>query len=251
MRSTRRCRCAAAQKRPGGIATAAEGGCTPNQVISLEQLFFLQDLRTSVTAEKPVQVLSQPRNSVDYLLRMAWCCASCRRSASLVSRRTGRRSPWGPQTADTWFPRGAYDAREVVQLKIGDAAEILMDEYPGRAIDGTITECQCARDKSGMFQWSALCGQTPGSKRAAGLRSKLQIWTASSREASDSTCRRRLWKASRRIAPVCRGQWTDRVKTAATLALLHRTHGVALIRASSLGEHVVDGPARCTSRTRR
>lgn len=83
-----------------------------------------------------------------------------------------------------YIVRAALSDREVVQLKLGDPAEILMDAYPGRAIEGSVTEIANAADeKSGMFPVEVRFGSTPV-PLASGLVAKLRVHPASSREAS-------------------------------------------------------------------
>jgi multidrug efflux pump subunit AcrA (membrane-fusion protein) len=80
--------------------------------------------------------------------------------------------------------RAALSDREVVQLKLGDPAEILMDAYPGRTIEGTITEIANASDeKSGMYPVEVRFGSIPV-PLASGLVAKLRVYPASSREAA-------------------------------------------------------------------
>jgi RND family efflux transporter MFP subunit len=80
--------------------------------------------------------------------------------------------------------RAALSDREVVQLKLGDPVEILMDAYPGRTIEGTVTEIAgAAVDKSGMFPVEVRFGSMPV-PLASGLVAKLRVHPASSREAA-------------------------------------------------------------------
>jgi multidrug efflux system membrane fusion protein len=77
--------------------------------------------------------------------------------------------------------RAALSDREIVQLKLGDPAEILMDAYPGRAIEGTISEIANAADqKSGMFPVEVRFSSLPV-PLASGLVAKLRVRPASSR----------------------------------------------------------------------
>jgi multidrug efflux pump subunit AcrA (membrane-fusion protein) len=59
-----------------------------------------------------------------------------------------------------------------------------MDAYPGRTIEGTISEIANATDgKSGMFPVEVRFGSTPV-PLASGLVAKLRVYPASSREAA-------------------------------------------------------------------
>lgn len=80
--------------------------------------------------------------------------------------------------------RAALSDREVVQLKLGDPAEILMDAYPGQRIAGTVSEiANAADDKSGLFPVEVRFGSVPV-PLASGLVAKLRIHPASGREAA-------------------------------------------------------------------
>jgi RND family efflux transporter MFP subunit len=77
--------------------------------------------------------------------------------------------------------RAALSDREVVQLKLGDPAEIRMDAYPQVAISGTISEIAGAADeRSGMFPVEVRFDSVPV-RLASGLVAKLKLHPASSR----------------------------------------------------------------------
>jgi RND family efflux transporter MFP subunit len=77
--------------------------------------------------------------------------------------------------------RAALSDRELVQLKLGDPAEIRMDAYPGRTISGTLTEIANAADeKSGMFPVEVRFDSQPVAL-ASGLVAKLRVYPAESR----------------------------------------------------------------------
>jgi multidrug efflux system membrane fusion protein len=152
-----------------------------DQVISLEQL---QDLRTQASLQKAqlqgiefnrgYSVITAPQGGVVLrkLSQERELVPAGQAVVVLGARNRG------------YVVRAALSDREVVQLKLGDAAEILMDAYPGHAIDGTITEiANAADDKSGMFPVEVRFGSTPV-PLASGLVAKLRIWPASSREAT-------------------------------------------------------------------
>jgi multidrug efflux system membrane fusion protein len=77
--------------------------------------------------------------------------------------------------------RAALADREVVQLKIGDRAEIRMDAYPNQAISGSLVEIAGASDpRSGMFPIEVRFDSVPVSL-ASGLVAKLSLISAASR----------------------------------------------------------------------
>jgi multidrug efflux system membrane fusion protein len=77
--------------------------------------------------------------------------------------------------------RAALSDREVVQLRLGDPAEIRMDAYPGQAIAGTLTEiARAAEQRSGMFPIEVRFDSVPV-QLASGLVAKLRLHSAASR----------------------------------------------------------------------
>ena len=77
--------------------------------------------------------------------------------------------------------RAALADREVVQLKLGDPAEIRMDAYPGQAISGTLSMIANAADEgSGMFPVEIRFDSIPVAL-ASGLVAKLNLYPAASR----------------------------------------------------------------------
>jgi RND family efflux transporter MFP subunit len=77
--------------------------------------------------------------------------------------------------------KAALSDREVVQLKLGDPAEIRMDAYPGQAISGTISEIAGAADeRSGMFPVEVRFDSVPV-QLASGLVAKVKLYPASGR----------------------------------------------------------------------
>lgn len=80
--------------------------------------------------------------------------------------------------------RAALADREVVQLKLGDPAEIRMDAYPDRVISGTLTMIANAADeKSGLFPVEVRFDSQPVAL-ASGLVAKLNVHPASARASS-------------------------------------------------------------------
>jgi multidrug efflux system membrane fusion protein len=152
-----------------------------DQVISLEQL---QDLRTQASLQE-----SQLRG-VEFNRKFSVIAAS---QDGVVLRKLSQERELVPAGQAVvvigarnrgYVVRAALSDREVVQLKLGDPAEILMDAYPGRAIEGTITEVANAADeKSGMFPIEVRFGSTPV-PLSSGLVAKLRVYPASSREAA-------------------------------------------------------------------
>jgi multidrug efflux system membrane fusion protein len=77
--------------------------------------------------------------------------------------------------------RAALADREVVQLEIGDPAEIRMDAYPDQAISGTLKLISSGADeKSGMFPIEVRFDSLPV-RLASGLVAKLILHPAASR----------------------------------------------------------------------
>ena len=75
----------------------------------------------------------------------------------------------------------ALSDREIVQLKLGDPAEIRMDAYPGQTIAGSISEIAGASDeRSGMFPVEVRFDSVPVAL-ASGLVAKLNLHPASGR----------------------------------------------------------------------
>jgi membrane fusion protein, multidrug efflux system len=152
-----------------------------DQVISLEQL---QDLRTQASLQKAqlrgvefnrgYSVITAPQDGV--VLR------KLSQERELVP--AGQAVLVIGAHERGYVVRAALSDREVVQLQLGDAAEILMDAYPGRVIDGSISEIANAADeKTGMFPVEVRFGSTPV-PLASGLVAKLRIHPASGRESA-------------------------------------------------------------------
>jgi multidrug efflux system membrane fusion protein len=152
-----------------------------DQVISLEQL---QDLRTQASLQKAqlqgvefnrgYSVIAAPQDGV--VLR------KLSQERELVP--AGQAVVVIGARDRGYVVRAALSDREVVQLKLGDPVEILMDAYPGRTIEGAVTEiASAADDKSGMFPVEVRFGSMPV-PLASGLVAKLRVYPASSREAA-------------------------------------------------------------------
>ena len=149
-----------------------------DQVISLEQL---QDLRTQgAMAQAQLQgaefnrgyaVISAPRDGV--VLR------------KLVDERevvpAGQPVLLVGARDRGYIVRAALSDREVVQLKLGDPAEIRMDAYPHQVIGGSVVEVGGAADeRSGMFPIEVRFDSTP-TTLASGLVAKLNLYAAPAR----------------------------------------------------------------------
>jgi membrane fusion protein, multidrug efflux system len=150
-----------------------------DQVISLEQL---QDLRTqaalqqaqlkAVRFNRGYSVIEAPRDGV-VLRKLA-------EERELV--------PAGQPVLTVgardrgYVVRAALADREIVQLQLGDPAEIRMDAYPGRTLPGTLVEIGSAADeRTGMFTIEVRIDSSPV-QLASGLVAKLNLHPSSSRQ---------------------------------------------------------------------
>jgi RND family efflux transporter MFP subunit len=71
--------------------------------------------------------------------------------------------------------RAALADRDIVQFRLGDAAQIRMDAFPGRSFPGTISEIASAADaKTGLFPIEVRLG-APGIALVNGLVAKLEL----------------------------------------------------------------------------
>jgi RND family efflux transporter MFP subunit len=74
--------------------------------------------------------------------------------------------------------------REVVQLKLGDPAEVRMDAYPGRVLPAKVSEIsRAAEPRSGLFPVEVRL-ESPQLALASGLVAKVALSPSSSREGS-------------------------------------------------------------------
>ena len=150
-----------------------------DQVISLEQL---QDLRTQAS------VAQAQLNGAEFNRGYAVITAP---GDGVVLRKLSEERELVPAgqpvlilgTHDRGYVvRAALSDREVVQLKIGDPAEIRMDAYPDQAIAGSLTEIAGASDsRSGMFPVEVRFDSVPVSL-ASGLVAKLNLHSSASRQ---------------------------------------------------------------------
>lgn len=152
-----------------------------DQVISLEQL---QDLRTQASVQ------TAQLRSIEFNRGYAVIAAP---QEGVVLRKLSQERELVPAGQPVlvigahdrgYVVRAALSDREVVQLKLGDPAEIRLDAYPGRPIEGSVTEIANAADeKSGLFPVEIRFGSLPV-PLASGLVAKLRVYPASSREAA-------------------------------------------------------------------
>jgi membrane fusion protein, multidrug efflux system len=149
-----------------------------DEVISLEQL---QDLRTQASLQKAqlagaefnrgYSVITAPHDGV-VLRKLSQERELVPAGQPVLVVGGGNRG---------YIVRAALSDREVVQLKLGDPAEIRMDAYPGKSISGTISEIANAADeKSGMFPVEVRFDTVPVAL-ASGLVAKLRVVPASAR----------------------------------------------------------------------
>jgi RND family efflux transporter MFP subunit len=144
-----------------------------DEVISLEQL---QDLRTQ-SAMQQAQL-----KGVEFNRGYAVITAP---SAGVVLRKLAQERELIPAGQAVliigaqgrgYVVRAALSDRELVQLKLGDSAEIRMDAYPGHAIAGTLSEiANAADDRSGLFPVEVRFDSQPVAL-ASGLVAKLRLY---------------------------------------------------------------------------
>ena len=150
-----------------------------DQVISLEQL---QDLRTQAS------VARAQLNGAEFNRGYAVITAP---GDGVILRKLAEERELMPAgqavlimgTHDRGYVvRAALSDREVVQLKIGDPAEIRMDAYPDQSVAGSLTEIAGASDsRTGLFPIEVRFNSVPMSL-ASGLVAKLNLHSSASRE---------------------------------------------------------------------
>jgi membrane fusion protein, multidrug efflux system len=149
-----------------------------DDVISLEQL---QDLRTvAATARAQLQgvqfnrgysVITAPADGV-VLRKLAQERELVPAAqAVLVVSAHGR----------GFIVRAALADRELVQLQLGDPAEVRLDAYPGQLLRGTLSEiARAAEEKTGLFPVEVRL-ESPPAALASGLVAKLRLAPAAGR----------------------------------------------------------------------
>lgn len=150
-----------------------------DQVISLEQL---QDLRTQAKVARAQLGAAQ--------FNLGYSAITAPRDGIVLRKLAEEREqvPAGQAVielgarAGGYIVRAALADREIVQVKIGDPAEVRMDAFPGRTLPGTISEVSRAADpRSGLFPVEVRIDSVP-LQLASGLVAKLEIYPASSRD---------------------------------------------------------------------
>jgi membrane fusion protein, multidrug efflux system len=149
-----------------------------DQVISLEQL---QDLRTQAALQQAQLKTAQ--------FNRGYSVITAPRAGVVLRKLSEERElvPAGQPVLligarDTGYVvRAALADREIVQLKLGDPAELRLDAYPGRTLPGTLVEIASAADeRTGMFPIEVRFDAMPV-QLASGLVAKLHLYPASSR----------------------------------------------------------------------
>jgi membrane fusion protein, multidrug efflux system len=150
-----------------------------DQVISLEQL---QDLRTQAS------VAQAQLNGAEFNRGYAVITAP---GDGVILRKLAEERELVPAgqavlimgTHDRGYVvRAALSDREIVQLKLGDPAEIRMDAYPAQTIAGSLTEIAGAADsRSGLFPVEVRFDSVPVAL-ASGLVAKLNLHAAAARQ---------------------------------------------------------------------
>lgn len=149
-----------------------------DEVISLEQL---QDLRTqaataraqlkSVEFNRGYSVISAPADGV-VLRKLA-------QERELVP--AGQAVLIVSSHGRGYVVRAALADRELVQLQLGDPAEVRLDAYQGRVLHGTLSEIAgAADDKTGLFPVEVRL-ESPPAELASGLVAKLRLYPAAGR----------------------------------------------------------------------
>jgi membrane fusion protein, multidrug efflux system len=143
-----------------------------DEVISLEQL---QDQRTSATTaaaqlrsvefNRGYSVITSPADGV-VLRKLAQEreLVPAGQAVLVVSGQTRG-----------YVVRADLSDRELVELRLGDAAEVRLDAYPGQVLRGTLTEIAgAADDKTGLFPVEVRLADPPAAL-ASGLVAKLRL----------------------------------------------------------------------------
>lgn len=150
-----------------------------DQVISLEQL---QDLRTQA------KVAQAQLNGAEFNRGYAVISAP---GDGVILRKLSEERELVPAAQPVlimgthdrgYVVRAALSDREIVQLKLGDPAEIRMDAYPNQSIAGSLTEIAGAADsRTGLFPVEVRFDSVPVSL-ASGLVAKLNLHSSAARQ---------------------------------------------------------------------
>jgi RND family efflux transporter MFP subunit len=149
-----------------------------DEVISLEQL---QDLRTqAATAQAQLKGVEFNRGySVITALGEGVVLRKLSQERELVP--AGQAVLIVSAHGRGYVVRAALSDRELVTLKLGDPAEVRLDAYPGRTLQGTVTEIAGAADEhTGMFPVEIRLDSPPATL-ASGLVAKLRLSPAAGR----------------------------------------------------------------------
>jgi multidrug efflux system membrane fusion protein len=149
-----------------------------DEVISLEQL---QDLRTQAALQKAQ--LSSAQFNRGYSVITAPYDGVVLRKLSQEREQVPAGQPVLVVSGQKrgYVVRAGLSDRDVVQLKLGDPAEIRMDAYPGRSIPGAVSEiAHAAEPKSGLFPIEIRVDSTQIAL-ASGLVAKVQVYPATAR----------------------------------------------------------------------
>lgn len=88
-------------------------------------------------------------------------------------------------TADGFVVRASLADREVVQVKLGDRAEVRLDALPGEALAGAVTEISSAADSSsGLFPIEVAIEEHTAASLRSGLVAKLTITPSAAQNGS-------------------------------------------------------------------
>jgi membrane fusion protein, multidrug efflux system len=152
-----------------------------DQVISLEQL---QDLRTQASVARAAL------NSAQFNLGFSSIVAP--RDGVVLRKLVEEREQVAPGAPvlvlgsrdGGYVVKLALADREVVQLKLGDPAEVRMDAYPGHVLPAKVSEIsRAAEQRSGLFPVEVRL-ESPQLQLASGLVAKVALSPSSSREGS-------------------------------------------------------------------
>jgi RND family efflux transporter MFP subunit len=152
-----------------------------DQVISLEQL---QDLCTQASVARAAL------NSAQFNLGFSTIVAP--RDGVVLRKLVEEREQVAPGATvlvlaardGGYVVKLALADREVVQLKLGDPAEVRMDAYPGRMLGAKVSEIsRAAEERSGLFPVEVRL-EAPQLPLASGLVAKVSLSPSSAREGS-------------------------------------------------------------------
>lgn len=150
-----------------------------DQVISLEQL---QDLRTQAALQR-AQLASAEFNLAHAVITAPGDGVVLRKLAEERELVSAGQPVLVVGTRDSGYVvRAALADREIVQLRLGDPAEIRMDAYPGQTFSGELIEIAGAADeRTGLFPVKVRFDSMP-SRLASGLVAKVELSPTAARE---------------------------------------------------------------------